>query len=477
MICVPIRGPSYLEASDQITQAAKFADLLELRLDFFDHIDLESIRKLQAAVSLPVIFTLKEQAEGETFKTIVGQLAALQPEYLDLESHADPQLIQKIQQDYPKIKLIFSFHDYSKTPENILGILKKMPHSQNSLFKIAVQAHSSLDALKLLGSAKLINHPFIAISMGQLGQISRILQPILGGYLTYVCLNEELKTAPGQLSFTTLNDCYNYRSLNSQTKIFGLIGDPVEQSLSHLSHNYYMREGQLNAVYVKVPLKPEELQEFFQYARKLPFSGLSVTMPLKEAIIPFLDFIDDEAKLIGACNTLVFKNEKILGYNTDGFGALNAIEKHMQVKGKNIVVLGAGGAAKAIIYEACKRGAIVTIINRDSKKARAVAEHFGCQSARTEELRDYDLLINCTAVEMPIHKQNLLPNTFVMDIHSRPKETVLLKHASKMGCKVIYGYEMFVEQAVGQFDLWFKEKKLSAKCRDLINSKVAEHLH
>ncbi len=498
MICVAIKGPSYTEAYVQINRAIPYADLVELRLDYFDAIDLKALEKLKETFSLPMIFALKGRLQGGYYKgpeserlEHIRQFAALKPEYIDLESHVDSPFIDQLHENHPDIKLIISYHDYTKTPEDISALFDEMQKNLTCYYKIAVTANSSLDALKFILWSKNLDAQFIGISMGRLGQISRILQPIAGGYFTYACLEDDLQTAPGQLTAQTLIECYQFRSLNAQTKIFGLIGDPVEQSLSHQSHNYYIRENQsnpetaigsgLNAVYVKMPVKTSELQEFLQLAKKMPISGLSVTMPLKESVIPFLDQVDAEARFIGACNTLVFEDGKIIGYNTDGFGALNAVEKHELVKGKRILIIGAGGAAKAIIYEACRRGGDVTVINRDAEKARQVADHFGCKGKSLAEIEEcclngYEILINCTPAEMPIDERSILPGTLVMDIRTCPKVSLFLSYALNKGCRVVYGYEMFVEQAVGQFNLWFKERVDSADSREKIESKVLELL-
>ncbi len=219
-------------------------------------------------------------------------------------------------------------------------------------YKIAVTAKNCLDALRLVCWAKKSDGKLIAISMGSHGQVSRIFGPITGSPITYAALEEDQKSAPGQLSAKTLIERYHHRSLNLHTALYGLIGDPVDQSISDKTHNSLITACGLNAQYVKVQVCPAELSDFLQFAKKLPFQGLSVTMPLKEHILPFLDDIDPQAFDIGAVNTILFEKSKIFGFNTDGTGALNAIEKECQVKNKRIVIIGAGGAAKAIAYEA-----------------------------------------------------------------------------------------------------------------------------
>src|SRR5262249_4000124 len=162
---------------------------------------------------------------------------------------------------------------------------------------------------------------------------------------------------------------------------------------------------------------------------------------LKEDIMPEIDHIDGEAQAIGAVNTLVFSGDRIIGYNTDGFGALNAIEQGRPVKGKHVVVLGAGGAAKAVIYEAHRRGANVTVVNRDAAKGLHLANRIGCHALPLDQFSQNlgcDILINCTPVANPIHEEAINSEALVMDIKTRPKETPFLTAAKYKGCHIIH---------------------------------------
>ena len=263
----------------------------------------------------------------------------------------------------------------------------------------------------------------------------------------YAPLSKEEVNVPGQLLAGELKGVYHFDQLNAQTKIFGLIGDPIAQSPGHLFHNEAFHSKGINAVYIKMPLQAVELERFFALAKKLPFEGLSVTAPLKEAVLPFIDEIDPEAQEIGAVNTLVFKNGKILGYNTDGAAALELLG---HVHRKTIVILGAGGAARAIALTAMKRGAEVVLVNRTASKAQALAEKLGCHWSLTVPL--YDILINATSVSMPIEEQLLIPGKTVMDIALY--ETDFIQAARQKGCQVVEGQAMYLLQAAAQQELW-----------------------
>ena len=489
MICVVIKGPTFQEVYQQISKALTYADLVELRLDCFTLLDLAALKRLRLHFSIPMIFTLRSQMQGgcytqseESRLADISRLVALKPDYLDLENHIPPRFIEEISSQCPEVKLILSYHNFGETPEDLEGLYREMQKVPAFFYKIAVTALHCLDALRLVCWAKRSNDKLIAISMGSYGQVSRILGPMMGCPITYAALEEDQKSAPGQLSAKTLIARYQHDDLNPHTALYGLIGDPIDQSISDETHNSLIAACGLDAVYVKIQVKPAELTDFFQFAKQLPFHGLSVTMPLKEHMLPFLHGVDPQAGDSGAVNTLVFEEGKIFGFNTDGIGALNAIERDCLVKDKRIVIIGAGGATRAIAYEALRRGGLVTIVNRDPEKALQIAQRLSCIGKGLEDMpacaeAGYDILINCTPVPLPIPADYILPQAIVMDIKTKPKETAFLKHAREKGCRIIYGYQMFIEQAVGQFQLWFKDRIAVQESREILEKKAIECLH
>lgn len=467
MICVVIKGPTYEEAQKQLSHALQYADLVELRLDFFKELDKEALKQLRSAFPIPMIFTLRSRSQGGQYAeseekrlSDIKILAELKPEYLDLEHHISPLFIKGIASDFPEIKLILSYHNFTETPHDLENIYQEMRRIPATFYKIAVTAHHSLDALRVLSWVKQGEGNIIAISMGAAGQISRILGPLVGSPITFASLDDDQQSAPGQMTAKTLVERYHYRSLGPQTAVYALIGDPVDLSISDHTHNHLFHAYHLGAVYIKIQVKASELPKFLEWAKKLPFQGISVTMPLKEIISADLDHIDSQALKIGAVNTLLLQEGKWIGFNTDGIGALNAIEKELPVKGKRMIILGAGGAAKAIAFESHRRGGNVTILNRDPEKARQMAQHFHCQAGGLEQMRrcaeeGYDILVNCTPVSLPINPKEILPKALVMDIKTLPFKNPFLEEAMKKGCRVVHGYRMFVEQAIGQIMIWF----------------------
>lgn len=463
MICVVIKGPSFKEVEEQIQKALPYADLLEFRLDFFESLDLKRIQSIKDKISIPIIFTFRSQNQD------ILRLSTLKPAFIDIEEDVPEEIIWKI-----PCKVILSYHNFKETPKDLELLLQQLRSKPAFYYKMAVMAQNSVDALRLLTFAKHQKN-LIAISMGEHGQISRILAPIVGSPICYAAPEENQGTAPGQLLPKHLLDLYRYKTLRHDTEIFGLIGDPVHLSISDRTHNHLIKKANLNAVYVKMEVKKEEISAFFKYVRELPFKGLSVTMPLKEEIFPFMDEIDEQAKEIGAINTIFFQEGKVKGFNTDGKGALDAIERVKPVKGKKMLLLGAGGASKAIALEAKKRGAKVLLLCRNPLK---VQEKLGCEVDSLDKMGEYpyDILVNCTPHPLPIHPEHILENSLIMEIKTIPHQTDFTIHGLKKGCQVIYGHEMFVGQAALQFSLWLNQGIPLKTCHAWIHEKALECL-
>lgn len=470
MLCIAVRGPSFEEAYQQIIEASQTADIIELRLDYFEKSCLEKIQTLKSLCSSPFIFTLRSIEQGGHFLgteeerlSIIESLLSHKPEFIDLEYNVPPAFAQRLMKNHPSVKIIVSFHDFEKSPKNYNAILNKMKKLPANYYKIASTSRSSLEAMHLLHFTKTSKTPLISISMGEKGIFTRIVAPIFGSFITYSSLADKQNTAPGQLSSHILTEVYRCRSLTEKSSIYGLIGSPIHKSISEYTHNAVFSFFKIDAAYIKMEVEPEEIPSFLLYAKKLNIKGLSVTMPLKEQLLRHIDVIDSPAKNIGAINTILFKKNELIGYNTDGKGSLDALEEKIAVKGKKIVVIGSGGAAKAFIYEAIQRGAEVIILNRNEKKAKDLALQMCClgdslDAMETQYLNHYDILVNATPNPLPINPKWIIPQSFVMDFTTKPKKTKLLMEAHKKGCTLIYGYKMFIHQAIAQFSLWFGEQ-------------------
>lgn len=331
-------------------------------------------------------------------------------------------------------KTLSTYHNYEETPNDLEKILSSLPKAD--FYKICTMANRTTDALRMLCFVK-DRSDVAGICMGELGQITRILGPVVRNPFTFAALGPE--AAPGQLQAQELVETYHFHKLSPSTKIYGLIGNPIKQSPSHKTHNAYFRDNDIDAVYVRMLLEEEELPLFFPLARELGIQGLSVTIPFKEKVFPYIDEIEGDAKEIGAINTIAFE-DKVYGSNTDAPAALDAIEAKGKVFGKRCVILGAGGTAKALAFEAQKRGASVTFLSR----------RFG----NLNQVPPYDILINTTPTPCPIDIEALQPRKVVMDVNVAHTDTSLMVRAKALGSQLVYGREMFERQAQGQFARW-----------------------
>lgn len=247
-------------------------------------------------------------------------------------------------------------------------------------------------------------------------------------------------------------------------KICLAIGFPIKTSLSPIIHNAGFKKLGLNNqfIFTCTEVKPNNLKMAMDGVRALGIRGVSVTMPHKLEVMKYLDKIDKDAKKIGAVNTIVNNNGELTGFNTDWIGVLTALEKKTKLKRKRVAIIGAGGAARAIVYGLRKKGAVVKIFNRSLDKARNLAREFGCQCAgleALEEVSNMNIVINATSVGMnedksPISKKFLNKNQIIFDVVYSPKETRLIKDAKEKEAQVIYGYEMLLYQGVAQFELY-----------------------
>lgn len=247
-------------------------------------------------------------------------------------------------------------------------------------------------------------------------------------------------------------------------KICLSIGYPIKTSRSPSIHNAgYKKLGIDNQyIYLRAEVKPQDLKMAMDGVRALGIRGVSVTMPHKQTVIRYLDKIDKDAKSIGAVNTIVNNNGVLTGYNTDVIGAMTALERKTNVKDKLVAVIGAGGAARAVVYGLVKKRARVKIFNRSQDKARQLAKDFGCQHGgfrSLEEMSKMDIIINATSVGMNenrslLEKKLINNKQIIFDIVYTPKETRLIKDAKTQGSRVIYGYEMLLYQGVAQFELY-----------------------
>jgi len=282
---------------------------------------------------------------------------------------------------------------------------------------------------------------------------------VFGGWGTYAAPESGKGAAPGQVTGRVLSRLYRTERLNRTTKIFGVVGNPVRQSRGIRVHNPLFARAEKNGVYCRFAVK--DLKKFFSHMVPL-LSGFSVTHPHKVAIGEFLDSRDPIARAIGAVNTVTRTRGRLEGTNTDAPAALDAIEHVSPVRGKRMLILGAGGAARAIAYEGARRGAHVIVSSRTARAAVKLARELGVASVPLGAIRDVDaeILVNATPVGMaPRAHESPFPSSMlrgktVFDAVYTPAMTRLLREAAGAGAKIVRGTEMYINQAAMQFALY-----------------------
>lgn len=453
-------------------------DNLELRLDACADLTLEGAAALLEAAPLPVIFTLRSRAEGGLFRhseeerlNLLEGLTRLHPGNLDLEAHIPSERIARLYSLSPGTRFIISKHDFESTPSSQAGLkamldeMRRKFDNPEVVYKIATRANSTLDALRLLlfcREQRRLGTQLAGIAMGEDGQSTRILANWAHGTFCYCPAERGAASAVGlgQLSAEELCYVYNFQRLGRNTQVYGLIGDPVEQSLGHCYHNAENRAAACDAVYVKWRLKPEELEEGLELFRRLGVLGLSVTMPLKEAVLPYLGSMLENVSVIGAANTLRLQSDGWRGANTDAPGAVEALP--FSLRGKSVAVLGAGGAARAFIYEAQRHGAKLLVFNRSDKPLPGLAprrpqEQLVRPLERLPELKNiaYDLIVNTLPMHLdfPFEVIPFRPGSLALDF-SYNQTSRFLALAGAAGCRTMDGTSIFYMQAAIQRAFW-----------------------
>lgn len=273
-------------------------------------------------------------------------------------------------------------------------------------------------------------------------------------------------------------------NITAKTKICMTIGDPIQKSLSPSMHNAGFEALKIDDQYVFLAckVKSEKLESCFDGIRAMNIHFISVTMPHKQAVLKYLDEIDETAKKIGAVNTILNSSGKLTGYNTDWLGVVNSIEKVTSISGKNALVLGAGGAARAAVFGLTIKNAKVTVLNRTIEKAKNLANQFDCNFGDLSQIKlakKMDIIVNVSSIGMyPDENKSLIPkdliskNQVVLDAVYRPFETLLLIDAKNQGAKIIHGLEMFLHQGMAQFKMYTKHDAPEIEMRKVLLEKL-----
>jgi len=471
-VCVAVTGADPSEMLQKAEALVRDNTFLELRLDYLPRPALAFARIKEFTEYHPhvvLIGTCRRANAGGKFKgSIVSQLDILAKaatcgcQLVDLEvqsaEKAKPEALRRLRDS---VALILSYHDYRAT-KNLEHTLERMVAIPADFYKIVSTATTLYDNVVMMKFIEKNSdkHSLIGVCMGEQGIISRVLALRAGSVFTFAAVSEDEKTAPGQITAQELQSTYRIEQVEAPTRVYGVAGDPVAHSLSPAIMNAALRRETVNGVYLALHAKT--LKDLLACVRDIPIHGLSVTMPYKESILSHLDNTDSHTTKIGACNTVVRAQDgKLYGFNTDAAGVVRPLQQRMELENAKILVLGAGGAARAAVFGLKERGAEVYILNRTPGPAQKLARSARARLMKKADLKKltFDVIINATPVGMGNTKESPLKEDeirakYVFDMVYDPAETRLLKMAKAAGAQVIPGIEMFVHQAARQFEIW-----------------------
>jgi 3-dehydroquinate dehydratase/shikimate dehydrogenase len=473
-VCLALSGETADEMVDRAESMARDNPFVEFRLDYLKQ-PLTALAKIHRFLEthryVTAIGTCRRVENGGKFKgSLAAQLEVLTKAHaagcqlvdLELESalKSKPEAIARLRS---RAGLILSFHDFRAT-RNLEETLEKMLKIPADYYKVVSTATTLSDNVTMMKFLQTESgkQAMVGLCMGEQGIISRVLSVRAGSAFTFGAVDPRigLKTAPGQVSSRDLRSIYRIEQVDAATRVYGVAGDPIEHSLSPVIMNTALRRENVNGVYL--PLHAKTLKDLMQCVREIPLHGLSVTMPYKQAILQYLDNTDAHTTKIGACNTVVRGQEgKLYGFNTDIAGVVRPLEQRLTIEKTKVLVLGAGGAARAAVFGLKERGAEVWVLNRTSVKGQKLARAAKAHTIKRADLKkvSFDVIVNATPVGMgntrdcPLKDEEIQARV-VFDMVYDPVETHLVQVARAKGIAVIPGVEMFVQQAARQFEIW-----------------------
>ena len=470
-ICAVIAASSAREMAAQIRHALRETPTVELRLDWLKSDSerrhfLAWLRRNRPARAVLLATCRRRQGGGLFAGSIQSELHWLSQAaqagclWCDLEIETLRKLPRNaVRQHSLPQRILLSVHDFARMPP-LNPALGARWRDEVDAVKVAGAARTIADSARLLRFASRSRN-CVAVPMGEVALPARLLALREGSALAYAPV--AAATAPGQVSLHEMKHLYRAHALNRQTQVFGVIGDPIAHSLSPLLHNTAFVARKINAVYL--PFLVPNLRDFLKSAPDFGLRGFSVTIPHKQSILRHLRDCDALSAEIGAVNTVVVRRDGSLhGSNTDYVGVLRALEKKLSLPKSRVLILGAGGAARAAAFALSRAGAGVCICARRENAARELARAVGGEvvARRTLRTQSFDAVLNATPIGMYPHSAisplalGELHCRIVMDLIYRPERTKLLKLAARKRIATVSGVEMFLAQGIAQWELWMK---------------------
>lgn len=474
-ICIALGMPDVPTLMDHARREAEAGEsFLEFRLDFLDkpHKGAEAISPfLEKHPECFILATCRRHQNRGKFNGSIEEQFAILDSAVQHGAHAIDVEIETAETAHDRLtpfrgraQIILSYHNYEATPpmDTIVNRMLKVPADA---YKIVTTARKPSDNVRVLSAAKGIpKEHIVVLAMGEMGFPTRVLSPIFGGAYTYAAPMCAEGTAAGQVSAKQLRHLYRVEKLKKSAKIYGVVADPVRHSISPTVHNRAFQFRRIDAVYLPFLVSPACLRDFFAMAERLPLTGFSVTIPHKQKILRYLDFVDPLARRIGAVNTVWRKAGKWRGTNTDAAGVTGPLSRLMRLQNSSVLIIGNGGAARGAAYALSDAGAKIALVGRNPDRVRALSKVTGAEPLMREQLngRKFDALVHATPLGMFPHANECffdgdIPGEVVLDMVYNPMETLLLKRAKDQGRTVVPGLEMFIEQAVRQFEIWTGE--------------------
>lgn len=473
MICVSIaRGRHQMAIAEHQHLAEMGVELVELRLDYIRR--AVNLKRLLADRPTPVIVTCRRpQDGGRWMKSEADRQMALRTAIVDGADYVDIEMdIAGSIPRYGNTQRIISYHNMEETPDNLEEIHHQISQLDPDIINIVTMANNPIDNVRALRLSRNSEIPTVAFCMGEMGTSSRILSAKAGAPFTYAAFGDDRKIAPGMLTFQQLKEDYRYDTIKKDTVILGVIADPVAHSFSPRIHNACIRELGLNMLYLPFRVPAEYLDMFLHTCPEMGIRGLSVTIPHKEKVIKYINVLDDQVAGIRAANTIVFKDVNAFGYNTDCSAAIESLQQVLAEKepdndkplaDKKILILGAGGVARAIAFGLKRANAAVTLTSRDYRRTDVLANDLNCKTVdwTGRANHPHQILINCTPAgmhpkldETPFDAEWFNKKAVVFDTVYNPEQTLFIKQARQAGCTTVTGVDMFARQAARQFKLF-----------------------
>lgn len=468
-ICAVVAAADAKAALKQLVRALDHTGTVELRLDYLKD-DREITRFLLALgkkrVQATLIATCRRTAAGGKYRgSAANQLIYLAEALsagctwydLDIETAAmAPRGLVDVL--VGEGRQIVSAHYFRKAPANLKKIAATLAAYKPEARKIAVQCDTIAKSVEVIELARGRSN-FVAVPMGEVALPARVLSLRHGSGLTFAPVEQD--TAPGQVPLDVLTQLYRPDKLTSKTRVYGVIGDPIGHSLSPRLHNAGFQAAKVDAVFL--PFLVRDLKDFLSAIKPLGIRGFAVTLPHKQAILHHLDSVDPMAEAIGAVNTVtVSTSGKLHGLNTDYIGVLRALDSRIPFQGSRVLIVGAGGAARAVAYALAESGSLVSITARRPQQAESLARAVNGDAVARAKVRGqfFDAIVNTTPVGMHPNESasplgpDELNTRLVFDLIYRPDVTKLMQLAQRRGIETVSGLDMFVAQGVAQWEIW-----------------------